>query len=243
MRPSSAARLSSLGLCLLLSGLLAGCDLMSADDARLQIQLTDAPTDFIESAEVWISHVFVACDDEHDDHDGEHLFMGATTESGAARASDAHHDDDHEDDEHEGRGEDDEDHCERVDLFHDAGDPFHVDLLDLHHGLVANLTVPVDLPEGHYDELFVVIDSAFVTLKAPHKFPNGSSTMALHLPTHGAATIKVQLEDPIDLHAGETTRVLLDFDADDSFVLLGTPGGSGGVKGILFDPHLTERQR
>ena len=55
---------------------LAGaCDLVESDeDARIQIQLTDAPADIIESAEVWISRVYLQGgpnDDDQDDEDGD----------------------------------------------------------------------------------------------------------------------------------------------------------------------------
>ena len=220
---------------------LAGCDLTSADDARVQIQITDAPADYIESAEVWISHVYLNCEDEDDDeHEGEHVFAGPAHESGATRTSGRDHDDDHGDDDDD---EGDDEHCERIDLLSEDARDFHVDLLDLQNGLVTNLTVPVDLPEGRFVDLFVVVDSAFVTLKPPFKFSNGSRTMSLHLADRGRRTIKVELAEPLDLEAGQTTLVLVDFDVDESFRLLGNPNVAGGLTGVLFVPHLRERQR
>ena len=46
----------------------------SGDDAHIQIQFTDAPADLIESAEVWISRVYLQGgpdDDDQDDEDGD----------------------------------------------------------------------------------------------------------------------------------------------------------------------------
>ena len=40
--------------------LMSGCDLVSSEgDARIQVHLTDAPSDYVESAEVWISRVYL----------------------------------------------------------------------------------------------------------------------------------------------------------------------------------------
>src|SRR5688500_11123951 len=51
------------------------CDLVDSDeDARIQIQLTDAPADIIESADVWISRVYLQGgpnDDDQDDEEGD----------------------------------------------------------------------------------------------------------------------------------------------------------------------------
>ena len=53
---------------------LVGCDSVTSEDgARVAIQLTDAPSDLIESAEVWISRVYLQGgphDDDQDDEDG-----------------------------------------------------------------------------------------------------------------------------------------------------------------------------
>ena len=54
---------------------LVGCDSVTSEDgARVAIQLTDAPSDLIESAEVWISRVYLQGgphDDDQDDEDGD----------------------------------------------------------------------------------------------------------------------------------------------------------------------------
>src|SRR5688572_18336308 len=48
--------------------LAAGCDLVESDDeAKVQIQLTDAPSDIIQSAQVWISRVYLQGGPQDDD--------------------------------------------------------------------------------------------------------------------------------------------------------------------------------
>jgi len=51
---------------------LAACDSTDpSGDARVQIQLTDAPSDYIASAEVWISRVYLQGGPGDDDQDGD----------------------------------------------------------------------------------------------------------------------------------------------------------------------------
>src|SRR6185503_19244566 len=114
--------------------------------------------------------------------------------------------------------DDEGDHCDRIDLFNDASHPFKVDLLSLHDGLVANLTVPADVPAGTYDKLFVVVDSAFVTLKSPFKFSDGTTTAKLRIAGgKGHKAFKVDLAEPLDVTPGAATIVLVDFDVNESF--------------------------
>lgn len=222
----------------LLASAVAGCDLTSAEDGRVQIQVTDAASDYLEKADVWISHVYLKCEDkDEDEHEGEHLFASGSESVGAFSRADSashkHHDDE-DDDEHE---------CERVDLLNDPTHAFHVDLLKLRDGLVANLTVPKNLPEGTYHRLYVVVDSAKVTLKAPYKFADGSSTAALRIAGGEHHAIKVDLAQPLDVAAGKTTIVLVDFDVNESFVILGNPNTPAQIKGVLFLPKLREKHR
>lgn len=54
---------------------LAGCDSTDpGDDARIAIELTDAPSDIVESVDIWISRVYLQGgpnDDDQDDEDGD----------------------------------------------------------------------------------------------------------------------------------------------------------------------------
>ena len=70
-RPRSAAhlhpRLVPALLAMLVAGGVIACDSTGPeDDARVQIQLTDAPADQIESAQVWISRVYLQGGGEED---------------------------------------------------------------------------------------------------------------------------------------------------------------------------------
>lgn len=72
-----------LACCMAAAILLASCgsDLTSASSARVQILLTDAPADYIESAEVWISRVYLMPGAMDDTEEGE----GAGDGEGASR--------------------------------------------------------------------------------------------------------------------------------------------------------------
>ena len=227
--------------------LLTACDQGTSENASVQLQITDAPSDFIQSADVWISRVYLKCGpkDENEDENGEDHFEGddhrradslevrrVKDDSLRARRND-------DDEEDEGG-----DHCDRIDLFNDALQPFKVDLLSLRNGLVANLTVPTDVPPGTYDKLFVVVDSAFVTLKSPFKFSDGTTTTKLRIAGgKGHKAFKVDLAEPLDVTPGAATIMLVDFDVNESFVILGNPATNAGIKGVLFIPKLKEKHR
>lgn len=181
--------------------LAAGCDdAISDDESRIQIELTDAPADYIESAEVWISRVYLQ------GHGGaDSLAQGG-----------------------------------RTDLFDDPANPFHVDLLLLQGGTVAELVQPVDIPAGDYEGLRIVVDSAFVTLAEGYEFEDGSTTAVLKVPS---GVVKVNLSGPIEAEEGATTILLVDFDVNENFVLQGDPESPAGIKGILFTPVLREIDR
>ena len=182
--------------------LVAGCDLLSSEgDARIQVQLTDAPSDYVESAEVWISRVYLP---------------GPGSDPAEAQGNPG------------------------VDLFNDPENPFSVDLLLLQDGLVATLTEPVSVEEGNYNNLRIIVDSAFVTLKERATFKDGTSTTVLFVPAGSQAGIKVQLTEAITAEAGVTTVVLVDFDVNQNFVLQGNPESPNGIQGMLFTPTLKE---
>lgn len=188
---------------------LAACDDSETgpeDAARVQIMVTDAPSDYIESAEVWISKVYL---------------QGAPD-----------------------TGDDAPDPAPgRLVLFEDAANPFHVDLLVLRDGLVAELTEPVAVDPGGYNQLRIVIDSAYVTLKEGVTFADGTSTQVLKIPSGSNSGVKVFLDGPIAAEAGEQTTLLLDFDVDDNFKIQGNPDSPAGIKSIMFTPVIKELNR
>src|SRR5262245_16328084 len=56
--------------------LLTACDDDLSNGGTVQVQVTDAPSDFIQSADVWVSRVYLKCGRADDDEDerGEHHF-------------------------------------------------------------------------------------------------------------------------------------------------------------------------
>lgn len=195
---------------------LSACDddgVEPVGDAQVQILLTDAPSDYIASADVWISRVYLQPDDTDDaDDDGV---------------------DDGEDPDVPGR----------VDLFNDPDNPKQFDLLTLRDGIVAELTDPVTVEAGEYGQLRLVVDSAIVTLADGFTFPDGSQTDLLFVPSGQQNGIKVQLSGDIDADGGELVTLLVDFDVDRNFKVQGNPNTAAGIQSILFTPVLVEIDR
>jgi hypothetical protein len=184
----------------LLSAASAGCDdaTMPEDNSRIRVLLTDAPSDFISKAEVWVSRVYLT------------------------------------------PGEDDGD---PLDLFAASAESRMYDLMQLRNGVTADLTGAALVEPGTYHQLRLVVDSAFVTLAEGYTFSDGTNTRSLQVPSGAQSGIKVQLSDAIDAEAGDNTTLVVDFDVDQNFVLLGNPGTPSGFNGILFTPVLHEKSR
>ncbi len=182
--------------------------------ARVQILLTDAPSDYIAAAEIWISRVY--------------LMPGAMDD----------------DSETEGEGEEEgQGQNPRVDLFNDPENPLHYDLLTLRDGLAADLTDLTEVPEGEYGKLRLVVDRAEVTLIEGVLFKDGTDVAALKVPSGSKSGLKVKLAEVITAEAGTTTIVTVDFDVDQNFRLQGNPENPRGLNGVLFTPNLKELKR
>lgn len=210
----TASRLLNGAALVLLVGLAGACEDTTGllDDSRVQIQLTDAPSDSISTAIVWISRVYLAGEDS-DQQDEP---------------------------------------ADPVELFNDPENPREYDLLTLQDGVTADLTDPVQVESGVYDQLRLVVDSARVTLAeidtdedgtpdTQLTFQDGETSRVLFVPSGFQSGIKVQLAEPIDADAGETEVVLVDFDVDRNFVIQTSP--PQGIRNILFTPTLVEQQR
>lgn len=169
--------------------------------ARLQVLITDAPSDYVETAEVWISRVY--------------LVPGEGGENGAGH----------------------------VDLFNDADNPKQYDLLTLRDGLTADLTDPVEVEAGVFNQLRLVVDLAEISLKDGFEFSDGTTSRSLFVPSGMQSGIKVQLDGPLTPESGQLTVVTVDFDVDQNFVLQGNPDSPAGLRGILFTPVLREKDR
>lgn len=129
----------------------------------------------------------------------------------------------------------------RVYLFDDDDHPLHLDLLALRDGVVANLTDTVMVDAGAYKQLRIVVDSAKVTLREGLQFEDGSATAALRIPSGSSSGVKVQLGGDIETEDDAVTRLLVDFDVNQNFVVqLKTVTI---VKGVTFTPVIHEKSR
>jgi len=173
--------------------------------AQIQILLTDAPADYLESAEVWISRVYLVPGEDKGDGEGN----GGPW----------------------------------VDLFNDPENPKHYDLLELRDGITANLTDPVGIDEGSYNQLRLVVSHALVTLKEGYEFRDGTTEKPLFVPSGMQTGIKVLLDRPITVEEGKLVIVTVDFDVNENFVIQGNPHTPAGIHGILFTPMLKEKGR
>lgn len=107
------------------------------------------------------------------------------------------------------------------------------DLMDLRNGVTVFLGDAV-VPQGNYQSFRLIIDTdqSSVTLKDGTVL-TASSSPSIKFPSAGNSGIKIILTDDIVVEAGVTTDVLLDFDAEESFVLR---GNTIMQNGLLFKP-------
>ena len=129
-----------------------------------------------------------------------------------------------------------------MDLFNDPDNPQHYDLLILQNGVTVDLTGAVDVGVGIYRSLLLVVDRAEVTLADGLLFEDGTNSTTLFVPSGSSSGVKVLLVHDLELLAGETTTLTVDFDVAQNFVLQGNDG-SGSVRGINFTPLLRELTR
>ena len=107
------------------------------------------------------------------------------------------------------------------------------DLMDLRNGVTVFLGDAI-VPEGDYRSFRLIIDTdrSSVTLKDGTVLTANSSP-SIKFPSAGNSGIKIILTDNIVVEEGVTTDVLLDFDAEESFVLR---GNTIMQNGLLFKP-------
>lgn len=106
-------------------------------------------------------------------------------------------------------------------------------LLELHNGVSADLGVS-ELNAGTYSAIRLVIDPSRsrVVLKGGMTL-SGNSSPNVSFPSGSSSGIKVNLTNGLNIVAGDTTHLMLDFDLDQSFVLR---GNSITQLGLLFKP-------
>jgi Domain of unknown function (DUF4382)/Domain of unknown function (DUF4397) len=106
-------------------------------------------------------------------------------------------------------------------------------LLDLQNGVSAVLG-QANLPPGTYNGFRLVIDpsKSSVTLKGGQVL-SGSTNPGVTFPSASRSGIKIVLSQPVQITAGTTTSLLVDFDVNNSFVMR---GNTIDKNGLLFKP-------
>lgn len=107
------------------------------------------------------------------------------------------------------------------------------DLMDLQNG-VNVLLGEATVAAGSYHSIRLILDTdkSSVTLKDGMTL-SGTSSPSIVFPSAGKSGIKVLFTTPVEVDEGETTELLLDFDAEESFVLR---GNTIEQNGLLFKP-------
>ncbi len=196
----------------------AACDDATAptENARIEVRLTDAPSDVLAEAEVTISAVYLqgGPDDDATDTDGSD---DADDTSGRTYLYEAV----------------------------EGEEPFTVDLLDLQNGVSVALA-GAEIEPGDYGQLRFVVDGSRVLLVGEgdegYTFEDGTREREIRIPSGSTSGIKVILTNDLELEGGETLEVLVDFDVDEAFRFPGM--GSGNVvREVMFSPVLRELSR
>ena len=107
------------------------------------------------------------------------------------------------------------------------------DLMDLQNGVSVSLG-DAAVAAGAYRSVRLILDTSqsSVTLK-DGMILSATSSPSIVFPSAGKTGIKVHFDTPILVDVGETTIVLLDFDAGESFVMR---GNTILQNGLLFKP-------
>ena len=106
-------------------------------------------------------------------------------------------------------------------------------LLSLQNGVAATLG-QADLAPGTYSGFRLIIDptKSSVTLKGGQVL-SGSTNPGVTFPSASRSGIKIVLAQPVQITAGTTTSLLVDFNVNDSFVMR---GNTIDKNGLLFKP-------
>lgn len=214
------------GLVLATTAVLGACDDATGPEepARVQVLLTDAPSDMLDSAHVWISQVYVtgAGAEEAEtvpDPDPVEPEPGQPAPTAAQDGEPG-----------------------RIFLYDDPASPQNYDLLELRDGVTADLTGEVEVDLTTYSGLRLVVDSARITLADGFTFEDGSRQAAFKVPSGSQSGIKVKLDDILDADAGKTLVVTVDFDVDRNFIVQMSQE-VGQIRKVLFTPRLQEMGR
>ena len=107
------------------------------------------------------------------------------------------------------------------------------DLLTLQNGVTANLG-QATLPAGSYKSFRLIIDpsKSSITL-TDGTVLDATSTPNVSFPSAARTGIKIILTEPVDVVAGGTSTLLIDFDVEQSFVMR---GNTLSQQGLIFKP-------
>lgn len=196
---------------------LAGCDGGTSPElATVVVLVTDRPSEVLETAEVWISRIYLQGGEDADAAPG-----GSGPDEGTSSNG-------------------------RVDLFDAGDDPGArqvLDLLTLRDGATIDATGEVQVEAGIYHQLRFVVDSTRVVLEGGYTFEDGTTERGFTVPSGGQSGIKVELIDgALEAGASETVTVTVDFPVDESFVIQHA-SDAGVIRRILFTPSLREMER
>ena len=103
-----------------------------------------------------------------------------------------------------------------------------VNLLQLTNGITITLA-NTDIPEGSYSGLKLLIRKASVRLK-------DNSVLNLNLGTRNGQPHEVYIPSSIEIKAGLTADLLLDFDVSRSFIPRYSTGSDSRIAGFIFKP-------
>lgn len=136
---------------------------------------------------------------------------------------------------------------ERVVLSEDGTDG-PIDLLEL-QGLTTTVLADLEIPEGTYREIRMIIESASVELADGYAFDDGATDAVLSVPSGASSGLKLKLRaadvegsedtfsEGVAIGEGQTVLVV-DFDVNQSFRIQGNPDTPAGIKGVSFQPTL-----
>ena len=104
----------------------------------------------------------------------------------------------------------------------------YTDLTTLRNGNTESIAL-AGLPEGMYDHIRIVIQSASITL-------TDGRTFDLDIPSGETSGLKIFIDPGIEIESETTSTLLLDFDLSKSFVVEGNPDTPAGIKGFKLKP-------
>ncbi len=104
-----------------------------------------------------------------------------------------------------------------------------LNLLDLSNGITAVMS-EMEIPAGNYNEIRLHVTEASV------KVVDDTTTYRLKIPSAGASGLKVKIRPWLVVEDGVESQVLLDFDVNRSFKIIGNPHGKKEIKGFMFKP-------